>query len=210
MRDLNNEDTPPIDDRGEDRTPDEASGPSKSPEVVQAALEVLETLMREAEQVQTGEVLEPQDDQSSGNGGKAAQREIRAILSMSTRRHRGPLPDSQTLAEYKAIDPDFPREILAMAKKEQDHRHSMNVDSLGLQRMAVQEEARQIARGQWLGFGVLGIVLAVAILFAVLGYPGIAAIVAGVDVVALVALFVTGQKTARDLREDESSESSEK
>ena len=48
-----------------------------------------------------------------------------------------------------------------------------------------------------MGFGVTVLVLGVAVLFAVLGFPEIAVTVVGLDLVALVGLFVYGNRATQ-------------
>jgi uncharacterized membrane protein len=38
----------------------------------------------------------------------------------------GPIPDAETLARYKEVEPSFPERILAMAELEQKNRHSQH------------------------------------------------------------------------------------
>jgi uncharacterized membrane protein len=43
----------------------------------------------------------------------------------------GPIPQPEDLAGYKDIDPQLPARIVAMAEKEQVHRHDMDRKCLG-------------------------------------------------------------------------------
>lgn len=57
----------------------------------------------------------------------------------------GPLPPPVVLEGYEAVVPGSAERIMAMAEKEQDHRHSRE-----------DEIVRIFSRGQWLAF-VLGV-----------------------------------------------------
>ncbi len=50
-----------------------------------------------------------------------SRREMMAVLYQ----HTGPLPDPGQFAAYKAVDPEAPRAILAMAKRDHEHRIDM-------------------------------------------------------------------------------------
>ncbi|BCT76941.1 hypothetical protein SCMU_27830 [Sinomonas cyclohexanicum] len=101
-------------------------------------------------------------------------------------RHSGPLPSAADLAAYKAIDPELPREILEMAKREQSHRHQMDRDEL-------REGVSVTKRGQSLGFWIAVVVMAVAVVLGLAGQPWVAGLLGTVDLVALVTVFVLGR-----------------
>ncbi|MFD2961024.1 MULTISPECIES: DUF2335 domain-containing protein [Olivibacter] len=60
----------------------------------------------------------------------------------------GPLPSPEDLAEYANIIPNGAERIMAMAEKEQNHRHDLN-------NTISRRELNQSSTGQWLGFFIV-------------------------------------------------------
>lgn len=133
-----------------------------------------------------------------------------AIRRIETR--SGPLPDAEELARYREIDESLPREILEMAKAEQAHRHEINRSEMQLVKDEMSGRFRQVRTGQWLGFGIAGLVLALAAVMALTGHEVLAGIMAGVDVIGLAAVFVGTkmvQRSSPDKDEEQPTEDEE-
>ncbi len=99
----------------------------------------------------------------------------------------GPLPHPADLAAYASISPDLVNRIVVMAEAEGDHRRSL--------------ERRLVTAAIWRGYigQVFGLAVGLGGLAtaAFLGYhnhPAVAAIVAGIDIVGLVGVFVLGRR----------------
>lgn len=121
----------------------------------------------------------------------------------------GPLPDAAELARYKAIDEDLPRQILAMAKAEQTHRHNMDHAELDLVRDDMKERSSVTRNGQWLGFGIAALVLVVSAVMALTGHEVLATVLAGIDIIGLAAVFVGTKVVQRKARDEPSSDDAE-
>jgi uncharacterized membrane protein len=106
-------------------------------------------------------------------------------------RHSGPLPNPRILAGYEDVQAGFAERIMAMAEREQEHRHQMD-------RKDLDQSYGLASRGQIFGLVALVIMASLAITLAVLGHPGWAAVVGGIDVVGVVSVFVTGQVWSRE------------
>lgn len=126
----------------------------------------------------------------------ALQQIVRVVHSEI--RHRGPIPDPATLRGYEDVQPGFAERIMAMAEREQQHRHDMD-------RTDATQAYRLASRGQVLALVALGIMASLAITLAVIGQPVWAAVVGGIDVAAVVGVFIGGQ---RQSSEEQSSSSS--
>ncbi len=87
---------------------------------------------------------EPVDEEplaaSSAQGIRMVSHEVRA--------YSGPLPDPQTLADYKEVDPRFPDAILSAFQQQSSHRQEM-------ERRYMTGSERRANLGQWLGTGLL-------------------------------------------------------
>lgn len=99
----------------------------------------------------------------------------------------GPLPPPEIISDYEKILPGGAERIFAMAEKEQVHRHSM--DSL-----AVNGAIRKDKRGQWMGFSIAIIILAIASVFAWKGNTTFAGTLIAIDLLGLVSVFVLGRQ----------------
>lgn len=99
------------------------------------------------------------------------------------------LPSPGVIREYQEIQEDFADRLMRMAEKEQYHRHSV-------ESAEAQEPFRLARRGQVMAISAVALVLAFSALLAFLGSPAIAGIVAGLDLVGLVVVFITGQQAS--------------
>ncbi|MCS2146891.1 DUF2335 domain-containing protein [Scandinavium manionii] len=102
----------------------------------------------------------------------------------------GPLPPPEIIRDYDQILPGGAERIFAMAEKEQAHRHEM--DST-----AVNGAIRKDKRGQWMGFSIAFIILAIASVFAWRGNTTFAGSLIAIDLLGLVSIFVLGRRRAK-------------
>ena len=109
--------------------------------------------------------------------------------------YSGPIPSPDMMAQYA---PEVRVVILRRAEEEQSQRNARLHKALE----ADAEDRRMLraleARGQWFGFGIgIAGVLAAAVM-AIKDQPVAASIIAALDLVALVSVFVTGRFATRD------------
>ncbi len=102
----------------------------------------------------------------------------------------GPLPPPAALNEYKDVVADGAERIVSMVEQQTIHRMKM-------EEMIVESDLRLAQRGQWIGLAVVLAVLAIAGYMAYLGATTAAAVVAGIDLVGLAAVFVYGSLRGR-------------
>lgn len=105
--------------------------------------------------------------------------------SFEVSKFSGPLPAPETLREYEAIHPGAAELIFSSFKAQQEHRISLesNVVLGGSHRARV---------GQWLGFIVAMAFLGASTYLINNGHAVAGTILGTVDLVSLVAIFVTG------------------
>lgn len=120
------------------------------------------------------------------------RKEILGVFSMSMsveteRMHRGPLPDPETLKSYDEIVEGGAERIFKMAENQSSHR-------MAIENKAITSQLQQGVTGQWMGFvlGFLG--LAVAFGLAFLGHDTVAGIIGSTTIVGLASVFVIGKK----------------
>lgn len=115
-----------------------------------------------------------------------AQTDIEAVISHVIEHYSGPLPPPETLRQYDEIVPDGAERIMAMAEREQTHRHHMNR----------REESRAIL-GVFSSLGIVITFAGVASLALSLGYAVEAAAILGTTLVAIVGAFIYGARGQR-------------
>jgi uncharacterized membrane protein len=110
----------------------------------------------------------------------APQAALQMVAVMES--HSGPLPHPSTLDGYEKILPGSALEILAMARAEQKHRHSINI-----------YEALYPFVGSVLGFLALCLCFGSALYLGLLGHTDIAVAFLGVPVLAAVGWLVNAR-----------------
>ncbi|MEU3422390.1 DUF2335 domain-containing protein [Streptomyces murinus] len=116
------------------------------------------------------------------------QRVVRAEVRRS---YKGPIPDPETLRGYEAVQAGFAERIMAMAEREQEHRHGMDT-------LDANQAFRLASRGQTFALIALAIMASLAITLALMEEPAWAAVVGGIDVAAVVGVFITGRRSSTE------------
>lgn len=111
----------------------------------------------------TAEILDRLETMPDGE-----RRQMMAVLYQ----HQGPLPDPGTFAAYKTIDPEAPREILAMAKR--DHEHRIDMAS----RMLTSEVGYR-RETLWAATGLLALIVVCTTALGVTGHEVAAGVLGG-------------------------------
>ncbi len=110
-----------------------------------------------------------------------------ALMIIREEMYSGPIPSPEALEHYEKIQPGAADRILKMAEKQQEHRMALETKAIGGQ-------VDQSKRGQIFGFILVFVFVAIAVFFAKhLEMKEFAAILLGVTMVSVVALFVTGK-----------------
>jgi|GEM_PF-1243289 len=100
-------------------------------------------------------------------------------MAMQSESFSGPLPHPDQLNKF---DPETRKHIVQMAVDDQKHVHEM-------QRLGLAGAIRKDRRGQWMGFGIAIAGLAAAAIVAP-SAPVVAGVIATIDLVGMVAVFV--------------------
>lgn len=127
---------------------------------------------------------------------KEAMTRVVMTAMMQRERHRGPLPSPRQLSEYEQCLPGTAERIVAMAEKEQTHRHAtMDGFSVFRNDTLVHVKNRD-SRGQYLGALMCAGVIGLCFYMVNTGSPASAATLAGATLVGLAGVFVTRQRKA--------------
>lgn len=100
---------------------------------------------------------------------------------------RGPVPHPDVLLKYDTVQPGLADRIVAMAEREQAHRHGI-VDA------AVQANIASDRRGQWMAFTLAALFMIVAVLIGVFASAAAGAILGGLDIATIIGLFLKRER----------------
>jgi uncharacterized membrane protein len=111
-----------------------------------------------------------------------------------TRVQSGPLPPPEQMQGYADVYPDLPREIVAIARSEQEHFQAIQQAEQRRLDRAESHAQRLRERGQWFGFAVLALGMGSAIYCASVGSTAVGvAIAAAMGVSSAASVFITGK-----------------
>lgn len=96
---------------------------------------------------------------------------------------RGPLPPPAMLGEYEKVNPGTAKELLGMAKKEQDHRIEWD-------NTALIATVRETTRGQWFGLFIATCCIGVSAFLSYNEHLLVPSILVGTSAAALVWQFI--------------------
>lgn len=107
-------------------------------------------------------------------------------LSFTIAQFRSPYPPTEYLAELEKLVPGGAKHVMDQADAQADHRR-------GLEARVVNGGEARADRGQWMGLAVAVLFLVAAVVVILLGQPIVGGLIATVDLVALVSVFVLGR-----------------
>lgn len=111
------------------------------------------------------------------------------IKAFAVRSHySGPLPDGESIRIYDEVIPNGGHRLMSTVEKQLDHR-------IDIEKTGVKRSFNQSSTGQWMGFAIAIIFGFIAWDLAKAGFTVAASILGTVDLVALVAVFITGKLT---------------
>lgn len=115
--------------------------------------------------------------------GALAQLQITSVTQV------GPLPAPEILAGYEMVEAGTANRVIAMAEREQVHRHEQET-------RALEANVDLARRGQVAGtlIGITG--FAAAVILGVFGQPWAAGVVAALDVGGIIAALALGRRRA--------------
>lgn len=108
--------------------------------------------------------------------------------------YRGPVPDPETLRRYGEVIPTAPERILAMAEREQTHRHKLDCAVHAGAEQEFQAELKLRSRAQWMACVLVIMLVALAAWFAWLGMQWPAVSVVAIAISAVVGAFLLGKR----------------
>jgi uncharacterized membrane protein len=120
---------------------------------------------------------------------KAKKDVILRALTIS-QHHSGPLPSAETIKVYAEVIPNGGDRLMATVEQQLNHR-------IKLENKSVDRSYNQSSTGQWMAF-ILALAFGlVAWHLAISGKENAAMVIGAFDIVALVAVFITGRVTKK-------------
>jgi uncharacterized membrane protein len=109
------------------------------------------------------------------------------IRALAVKKHySGPLPDGESIRIYNEVIPSGGDRLMATVEKQLNHR-------IEIEKTGVTRSFNQSSTGQWMGFIIAIVFGIIAWDLAKAGETVVASILGTVDLVALVAIFITGK-----------------
>lgn len=108
------------------------------------------------------------------------------VQSIVLQKFQGPVPPPSLLREYESLVPGLADRLVKLTEKEQAHRHQQDEKFL-------KGNFSLSARGQWMAFVIVLVIIATAIFFGSQGETTLAAILVGIDMVAICSVFIAGK-----------------
>jgi uncharacterized membrane protein len=112
---------------------------------------------------------------------------VRQVTTV-VRRHRGPLPDPETLAAYNQLIPNGAERCMGLVEREAAHRHTQE-DRLVHTHLGLARD------GQRIGAFLVVLLAGLATALGFKGHDWLAGTVFGTTIVAVVTVFVLGRRT---------------
>jgi uncharacterized membrane protein len=151
--------------------------------------EIAKELARRQQQAAMSRGLPP------GKGAQQIERVTRTVERHE--QYTGPLPHPEILAGYEATLPGAAERILTHMENEGHHRRELEKAEVEHLQRAHLLQIRHQGRGQLFGLLVAFGGFALSAFAIYCGHPKTAAVIAGVDLLGLVTVFVTGARAGR-------------
>lgn len=139
---------------------------------------------------------EVEDVSTEANSSRDAQEEDSSLsqnISASIQ-FTGPIPPPIILEQYNRILPDAANRILAMAEREQEHRHKMQEKLIDSQVLDQRQERTERRVGQNYGLTIGIVAIISGSITAILGSSLAGGFIGSAGVIGLVAVFVLGRR----------------
>lgn len=121
---------------------------------------------------------------------------IQSMLAIQQESFSGPIPHPAILEGYEKIQAGFAERIVKMAEKEQDHRFECD-DKI------IKGSISTTKRGQWMGYTIALVFGIISLVLGLMGQVAVASIIGGLDLVALVTVFVKSQSSPKAKKEND-------
>jgi uncharacterized membrane protein len=136
------------------------------------------------------------DVKASSNSLPSENDEIQLVQQIQ--RFSGPIPDPETLSQYKDLYPESIKIIMDMAVKQADHRQHMEKDSFALEREILKSESKQANLGRFSAVLIITLILGVIVFAIIKGESTIGSILAGA-LISISGIFALGKHYTKNI-----------
>jgi uncharacterized membrane protein len=131
-------------------------------------------------------------DQTPAQAAAEIVSEVRTVIT----RHRGPLPDPETLAAYNQLITNGAERCMGLVEREAAHRHKQE-DRI------VSANIGVMIKGQWMGLGLAFVALVAAVYLGLHGHDWLAGAMATTTVIGIITVFVLRQANRKSDDDDD-------
>lgn len=136
--------------------------------------------------------LQPAHQSSTLKAGVNSNRNGTAV-AVQAKAFSGPIPDPEYLKAYAEIDPSIADRIVAMAEKEQAHRHALENQQVDLHKAEQLYHFKEGRLGQVLALLVTILFVGATVFLAYNGKGTVAAVLGSATMLGLVSVFIAGR-----------------
>lgn len=125
--------------------------------------------------------------------GRPQGNQSRQVVEIQERRYSGPLPTPALLKEFDNVVPGCAERIIRMAEEQAKHRQL-------LERTVIIGDSKRANQGLWVGGTIAFLFLVGAVFLIYNGHDWAGGILASVDLVSIVGVFIYGTVSRRSER----------
>ncbi len=122
----------------------------------------------------------------------AAKREMENVKASELEVSSGPIPSTETLAQYDKVYPGLAQKIIQAFEAEYLERHRIETMAMEGDILAMRLDHGNVKRGQWLGFLICMTGLISGSILVYLGHDVAGAALGGVSLASVVAAYFKG------------------
>ena len=123
---------------------------------------------------------------------------IKAERHLAIATYSGPLPDPATFEAYDHTTPGAGERILAMAEKEQAHRHKMEALMTEAYAKDSVNERKEIQRSQWMAWTLASGVVLIGGFLVYAGHSVVGTLLTGGTLIGIVSAFLEKNRHEKD------------
>lgn len=119
--------------------------------------------------------------------------EVERRVAVNHQQFSGPLPHPSILSEYDLVVPGLAAQIVAMAEKEQAHRHQKETSINNANIFIASNDSGLKKTGQWMAFVIAVLGMCISGLLVYKGHSIVGSILGGGFLVALTGIFFSNR-----------------
>ena len=131
---------------------------------------------------------------------------VRAVNTTTMMQFQGPVPPPELLAQYEKIVPGTADRLIKLTERQVTLQENQQAHRIAMESIIIPRQQTQSERGQHYGLTAFLFALIISALLVAYGHDTAGTILGSLDLVAVVAIFVTGKiKQSEDLSQKKNS-----